>query len=89
VAPITAVIMLIGTTTHLDPLVAAFLRVGRDHRRQRRGRRGHLADLPGPRPHLGDREQRQKMARLLAELLEHYALKLKGGGPTWRPESPL
>jgi uncharacterized membrane protein YccC len=78
VAPITAVIMLIGTTTHMDPLVAAFLRTAEITVGSLVGIAATLLIFPA-RAHATVVENAQKVAGLLAELLEHYALKLKGG----------
>ena len=78
VAPITAVIMLIGTTTHMDPLVAAFLRVAEITVGSVVGIAATLLIFPA-RAHAAVVENAQKVASLLAELLDHYAQKLKGG----------
>jgi uncharacterized membrane protein YccC len=78
VAPITAVIMLIGTTTHMDPVVAAFLRTAEITVGSVVGIAATLLIFPA-RAHTTVIENTDKVAGLLAELLEHYALKLKGG----------
>ena len=78
VAPVTAVIMLIGTTTHMDPLIAAFLRVAEITVGSVVGVAATLLIFPA-RAHVAVVENTQKVAGLLAELLDHYALKLKGG----------
>jgi uncharacterized membrane protein YccC len=78
VAPVTAVIMLIGTTTHMDPLVAAFLRVAEITVGSVVGIAATLLIFPA-RAHATVVDNANQVARLLAELLEHYALKLKGG----------
>ena len=75
VAPVTAVIMLIGTTTHMDPLVAAFLRVAEITVGSVVGIAATLLIFPA-RAHATVVENTDTVARLLAELLEHYALKL-------------
>lgn len=78
VAPVTAVIMLIGTTTHMDPLVAAFLRVAEITVGSVVGIAATLLIFPA-RAHATVVDNANKVAELLADLLEHYALKLKGG----------
>lgn len=78
VAPITAVIMLIGTSTHMDPLVAAFLRTAEITVGSVVGVAATLLIFPA-RAHTSVIASIDKVARLLAELLEHYALKLKSG----------
>jgi len=78
VAPITAVIMLVGTTTHLDPLVAAFLRTAEITVGSVVGIAATLLIFPA-RAHASVVENADKVAGLLSDLLEHYALKLKGG----------
>jgi uncharacterized membrane protein YccC len=77
-APITAVIMLIGTTNHMSPMVAAFLRVAEITVGNVVGIAATLLIFPA-RAHTSVVESTNKVAGLLAELLEHYALKLKGG----------
>jgi uncharacterized membrane protein YccC len=77
-APITAVIMLIGMTTHLDPLVAAFYRVAEITVGGLVGVAATLLIFPA-RAHVAVVENAQKIASLLADLLEHYALKQQGG----------
>jgi len=81
VAPITAVIMLIGTTTHMDPLVAAFLRVAEITVGSVVGIAATLFIFPA-RAHASVVENVDKVAELLADLLDHYALKLRGGETT-------
>jgi uncharacterized membrane protein YccC len=78
VAPITAVIMLIGTTTHMDPLVAAFLRVAEITVGSVVGIAATLLIFPA-RAHVTVVQNTQAVANLLADLLEHYGLKLRGG----------
>lgn len=78
VAPITAVIMLIGTTTHMDPLVAAFLRVAEITVGSVVGIAATLLIFPA-RAHASVVQNTQAVAGLLADLLEHYGLKLRGG----------
>lgn len=78
VAPITAVIMLIGTTTHMDPLTAAFLRVAEISVGSVVGIAATLLIFPA-RAHTSVVQNTQSVAGLLADLLEHYGLKLRGG----------
>jgi len=78
VAPVTAVIMLIGTTNHLDPMVAAVLRVGEITVGSVVGIAATLLIFPA-RAHASVVESVDTVAGLLAELLDHYALKLRGG----------
>uniref|UniRef100_B0SXE3 Fusaric acid resistance protein conserved region n=1 Tax=Caulobacter sp. (strain K31) TaxID=366602 RepID=B0SXE3_CAUSK len=78
VAPVTAVIMLIGTTTHMDPLVAAFLRTAEITVGSVVGIAATLLIFPA-RAHASVVASTEQVAGLLADLLEHYALKLKGG----------
>ena len=78
VAPVTAVIMLIGTTTHMDPLVAAFLRVAEITVGSVVGIAATLLIFPA-RAHASVVENVDRVAGLLADLLEHYARKLRGG----------
>ncbi|MBO9709426.1 MAG: FUSC family protein [Caulobacter sp.] len=75
VAPVTAVIMLIGTTTRMDPLVAAFLRVAEITVGSVVGIAATLLIFPA-RAHAAVVENANKVSRLLADLLDHYALKL-------------
>jgi uncharacterized membrane protein YccC len=72
VAPVTAVIMLIGTTTHMDPLVAAFLRVAEITVGSVVGIAATLLIFPA-RAHASVVANTEKVAGLLADLLEHYA----------------
>jgi uncharacterized membrane protein YccC len=78
VAPVTAVIMLIGMTTHMDPLVAAFLRVAEITVGSVVGVAATLLIFPA-RAHASVVESTGRIASLLADLLEHYASKLRGG----------
>lgn len=78
VAPVTAVIMLIGVTTHMDPLVAAFLRVAEITVGSVVGIAATLLIFPA-RAHVSVVQNTQEVAGLLADLLEHYTAKLRGG----------
>jgi uncharacterized membrane protein YccC len=84
VAPITAVIVLIGSTNHLDPITAAGLRVAEIAAGGLVGVAATLLIFPA-RAHGAVVKQVQQIAGLLADLLDHYALKLKGGEPTLDP----
>ena len=77
-APITAVIMLIGMQTHMDPLVAAVHRVAEITVGGLVGVAATLLIFPA-RAHATVVESVSKIAGVQADLLEHYALKLKGG----------
>lgn len=77
-APITAVIMLIGMQVPMDPLVAAFHRVAEITVGGLVGVAATLLIFPA-RAHVTVVENATRVAGLMAELLEHYALKLKGG----------
>ncbi len=77
VAPVTAVIMLIGTTTHMDPLTAAFLRVAEITVGSLVGVAATLLIFPA-RAHESVVSSSQTAAGLLADLLSHYAAKLEG-----------
>lgn len=77
-APITAIIMLIGMQTPMDPLVAALHRVAEITVGGLVGVAATLLIFPA-RAHASVVENANKVAGLLADLLEHYALKLKGG----------
>lgn len=83
VAPVTAVIMLIGgTTTHLDPLVAAFFRVSEITVGSLVGVAATLLIFPA-RAHASVVGGVQKIAGLQAHILEDYVLTLRGlAGPT-------
>ena len=84
VAPITAVIMLIGTTTHLDPLVAAVLRVAEITVGSVVGVAATLMIFPA-RAHVSVVKQATRTADLLAEVLDHYARKLRGEATDFEP----
>lgn len=84
VAPITAVIMLIGTTTHMDPLTAAFLRVAEITVGSLVGVAATLLIFPA-RAHQSVVSSSQKAAGLLADLLSHYAAKLEGAPTSLDP----
>lgn len=77
VAPVTAVIMLIGTTTHMDPVLAAVLRVAEITVGSVVGVAATLLIFPA-RAHASVVASVETIAGLLADLLEHYALKLNG-----------
>ena len=78
VAPVTAVIMLIGPTTHLDPLTTAFFRVAEITVGSLVGVAATLLIFPA-RAHASVVSGVQTIAGQLAGLLDHYALKLRGG----------
>ncbi|MDB5454612.1 MAG: hypothetical protein JWP92_197, partial [Caulobacter sp.] len=78
VAPITAVIVLIGATNHLDPLLSAALRVAEITVGSLVGVAATLLIFPA-RAHGAVIDRTQEVAGLIAELLDHYALKLRGG----------
>jgi uncharacterized membrane protein YccC len=84
VAPITAVIMLIGTTTHMDPLVAAFLRVAEITVGNVVGIAATLLIFPA-RAHVSVVKSATRTADLLAEVLDHYARKLRGEATDFEP----
>jgi uncharacterized membrane protein YccC len=77
VAPVTAVIMLIGTANH-PPLLTALLRVTEITVGSLVGIATTLLIFPA-RAHVTVVENADKVAERLADLLEHYASKLKGG----------
>ncbi len=83
VAPVTAVIMLIGgTTTHLNPLIAASLRVAEITVGSLVGVAATLLIFPA-RAHASVVTSVQKIAGLQAHLLDDYVLILRGTpGPT-------
>lgn len=81
-APVTAVIMLIGTTTHMDPLVAASLRVAEITVGSLVGVAATLLIFPA-RAHASVVASVQKIAGLQAHILESHVLALRGTpGPT-------
>lgn len=82
VAPVTAVIMLIGTTTHMDPLVAAALRVAEITVGSVVGVAATLLIFPA-RAHASVVSSVQKIAGLQAHILDSHVLSLRGTpGPT-------
>jgi uncharacterized membrane protein YccC len=82
VAPVTAVIMLIGTTTHLDPLIAAGLRVAEITVGSVVGVAATLLIFPA-RAHASVVSSVQKIAGLQAHILDNHVLSLRGTpGPT-------
>ena len=81
VAPVTAVIMLIGTTTHMDPLIAAGLRVVEITVGGVVGVAATLLIFPA-RAHASVVASVQKIAGLQALILDDYVLMLRGApGP--------
>lgn len=81
-APVTAVIMLIGTTTHMDPLIAASLRVAEITVGSLVGVAATLLIFPA-RAHASVVASIQQIAGLQAHILESYVLALRGTpGPT-------
>lgn len=81
-APVTAVIMLIGTTTHMDPLIAAGLRVAEITVGSLVGVAATLLIFPA-RAHASVVTSIQKIAGLQAHILESHVLALRGAaGPT-------
>lgn len=82
VAPVTAVIMLIGTTTHMDPLIAAALRVAEITVGSVVGVAATLLIFPA-RAHASVVTSVQKIAGLQAHILDDHVLALRGTpGPT-------
>lgn len=82
VAPVTAVIMLIGQTTHMDPLIAASLRVAEITVGSLVGVAATLLIFPA-RAHASVVTSVQKIAGLQAHILESHVLTLRGNpGPT-------
>jgi uncharacterized membrane protein YccC len=82
VAPVTAVIMLIGQTTHMDPLIAASLRVAEITVGSLVGVAATLLIFPA-RAHASVVTSVQKIAGLQAHILDSYVLMLRGTpGPT-------
>lgn len=82
VAPVTAVIMLIGQTTHMDPLIAASLRVAEITVGSLVGVAATLLIFPA-RAHASVVTSVQKIAGLQAHILDSYILMLRGApGPT-------
>lgn len=82
VAPVTAVIMLIGTTTHMDPLIAAALRVAEITVGSLVGVAATLLIFPA-RAHASVVVNVQKIAGLQAHILDSHVLALRGTpGPT-------
>lgn len=82
VAPVTAVIMLIGTTTHMDPLIAAALRVAEITVGSLVGVAATLLIFPA-RAHSSVVASVQKIAGLQAHILDSHVLALRGTpGPT-------
>jgi len=82
VAPVTAVIMLIGQSTHMDPLVAASLRVAEITVGSLVGIAATLLIFPA-RAHASVVASVQKIADLQAHILDSYILVLRGApGPT-------
>lgn len=77
VAPVTAVIMLIGATTHLDPWSAALFRVIEITVGSLVGVAATLLIFPA-RAHSAIVERVREIARLNAEHLGHYAKLLRG-----------
>jgi uncharacterized membrane protein YccC len=81
-APVTAVIMLIGATTHMDPLLAASLRVAEITVGSLVGVAATLLIFPA-RAHASVVTSVQKIAGLQAHILDSYILMLRGTpGPT-------
>jgi uncharacterized membrane protein YccC len=86
-APVTAVIMLIGTTTHMDPLLAASLRVAEITVGSLVGVAATLLIFPA-RAHASVVASIQKIAGLQASILESHAQALRGApGPTDYPKA--
>ncbi len=82
VAPVTAVIMLIGQTTRMDPLIAASLRVAEITVGSLMGVAATLLIFPA-RAHASVVTSVQKIAGLQAHILDSYILMLRGTpGPT-------
>jgi uncharacterized membrane protein YccC len=82
VAPVTAVIMLIGTTTHMDPLLAAAWRVAEITVGSLVGVAATLLIFPA-RAHTSVVSSVQKIAGLQAHILDSHVLALRGTpGPT-------
>lgn len=82
VAPVTAVIMLIGQATHMDPLIAASLRVAEITVGSLVGVAATLLIFPA-RAHASVVASVQKIADLQAHILDSYVLMLRGTpGPT-------
>lgn len=82
VAPVTAVIMLIGTTTHMAPLIAAGLRVAEITVGSLVGVAATLLIFPA-RAHASVVSSVQKIAGLQAHILDSHVLSLRGTpGPT-------
>jgi uncharacterized membrane protein YccC len=82
VAPVTAVIMLIGTTTHMDPLLAAGWRVAEIAVGSLVGVAATLLIFPA-RAHASVVTSVQKIAGLQAHILESHVQTLRGTpGPT-------
>jgi len=77
VAPVTVVIMLIGTTTHIDPLTAAFYRVIEITLGSLVGVAATLLIFPA-RAHGAVVARVQEIGTLNAELLTHYVRVLRG-----------
>ncbi|MBU4436055.1 MAG: FUSC family protein [Alphaproteobacteria bacterium] len=77
VAPVTAVIMLIGTTTHMEPMTAALFRVVEILVGSLVGVAATLLIFPA-RAHGAVVERVGEIARLNAQLLTHYARVLRG-----------
>ena len=82
VAPVTAVIMLIGQATHMDPLIAASLRVAEITVGSVVGVAATLLIFPA-RAHASVVSSVQKIAGLQAHILDSHVLALRGTpGPT-------
>lgn len=82
VAPVTAVIMLIGQATHMDPLIAASLRVAEITVGSVVGVAATLLIFPA-RAHAAVVSGVQKIAGLQAHILDSHVLMLRGTpGPT-------
>lgn len=82
VAPVTAVIMLIGTTTHIDPLLAAWFRVAEITVGSIVGVAATLLIFPA-RAHASVVDAVREIADLQARILERQVLALRGApGPT-------
>jgi hypothetical protein len=82
VAPVTAVIMLIGQATHMDPLIAASLRVAEITVGSLVGVAATLLIFPA-RAHASVVASIQKIAGLQAHVLDSHVLALRGTpGPT-------
>ncbi|PZR30771.1 FUSC family protein, partial [Caulobacter segnis] len=80
-APVTAVIMLIGTTTHMDPLIAASLRVAEITVGSLVGVAATLLIFPA-RAHAAVVASIQKIVGLQAQILESHAEALRGAPDT-------